>query len=388
MNVEVRVYKRYDTDILALHDSGYSITKMMTDAVTAYANGRPCHFFIDEILPFDMNDKKNVRLRLKINNNDYNTIRMLKDIKHGYRSNFCKQVLRNAMIQQNLACYFSSLSSLPLQEMNAKNLNIQAYPNLIMCNQYRRLTQKLNIMGNDITITHEKGYAYNSAKNIEIQQPNNTMAHLHHTKRIPQESRRSQSSLQQQAQNPSLPSYGNGSSSMPGYPNTPYGQNISPQMQTVQSMPNQQMSYMDSVAYQNINQDNAYTNYQNYSNMQSQKMQEQMPNMDIPQQNPPMLQYGNKASSMPGYSNAPYEQNADLQMQHPTQEANQQPQKSQMEQYIEPPVRSSVSQYNEPESIVPKNDTQVITEQKTEAEAVKDEDFDDSDSLMAIFDNL
>lgn len=229
MNIEVRVYKRYDTDILALHDAGYSITKMMTDAVIAYANGRPCHFFVDEILPFDMNDKKNVRLRLKINNNDYNTIRLLKDIKHGYKSNFCKQVLRNAMIQQNLTCYFSDMSFLPLHEANANNLNMQAYPNLIMCSQYRRLTQKLNIMGNDVTITHEKGYTYNPAENINNKQPKNSMPQSRPAIQPQQQEYRQPQIYQQVA-------YTQGYQQMPvlqpyAYADSPYGTMVQPLMQ-------------------------------------------------------------------------------------------------------------------------------------------------------------
>lgn len=158
MNVEIRIYKRYDTDLLSLHDAGYSVTKMMTEAVFAYANGLPFHLYIDELIPFDMNDKKSVRLRLKFKDSDRNVAALIRNVKHGYRSNFCKQVLRNALVCQNLFCYYTNASMLPLQEANIRTLNLHAFPGLKNCSDYRRMTQQLNILGRDITIQHTQGY--------------------------------------------------------------------------------------------------------------------------------------------------------------------------------------------------------------------------------------
>lgn len=171
MNIEIRIYKRYDTDLLSLHDAGYSITKMMQEAVSSYANGLPCHFFIDEMLPFDMNDKKSVRLRLKFKDNDYNTVNLIRNIKHGYRSNFCKQLLRNAFVQQNVLCYMSNSSTFQMHDINAKFLNLQAFPNLKMCSEYRREIHKLNFLGKEVVVKHEKGYKYRPNQNTFDTQP-------------------------------------------------------------------------------------------------------------------------------------------------------------------------------------------------------------------------
>lgn len=159
MNIEIRIYKRYDTDLLSLHDAGYSVTKMMAEAVSAYANGLPFRLFIDELVSFDMNDKKSIRLRLKFKDNDTKVATLIRNVKHGYRSNFCKQILRNAMIHQNLICYFSDTSLLSIHEANIRTVNLQAFPLIKKCSDYRRTTQQLNILGRDITIQHEKGYS-------------------------------------------------------------------------------------------------------------------------------------------------------------------------------------------------------------------------------------
>lgn len=105
--VEIRIYKLFDTDLVALADSGFPVCEMMKTAVICYANGSPANFIIDEPLYFDLNRKKNVRLRFNIPPNDQKTLQLLKNIKHGYRNSFCKMVLRDAMVRQNLSCYFA-----------------------------------------------------------------------------------------------------------------------------------------------------------------------------------------------------------------------------------------------------------------------------------------
>lgn len=163
MNIEIRIYKRYDTDLLALHDAGYSVNRMMAEALSSYANGMPCYFFLDSLVPFDLNDKNSVRLRLAIKNEDYNTINLIKNIKHGYRSNFCKQILRNALVQQNLICYIADPNFFVLQDANSRHMNPSLFPNMKLASDYRRITQTINVGKETVTVKHEKGYEYNQA---------------------------------------------------------------------------------------------------------------------------------------------------------------------------------------------------------------------------------
>lgn len=157
MYVEVRVYKRYDTDLLALHDSGYSLSTMMRAALVSYANGAPLHFFIDEITDFDLNGKKNIRVRIQVNDKERNAIALLQSIKHSYRSNFCKMVLRNAIIQQNLTCYFADSSFVRMHEINASQINTRMVQNLVPASEYRTLIQNYTLLGQNVQVQHEKG---------------------------------------------------------------------------------------------------------------------------------------------------------------------------------------------------------------------------------------
>lgn len=147
MNVEIRVYKRYDTDLLALHDCGFSLTKMMKDALVHYANGTPYHLYIDEYIPFDLSDKKSIRVRLSIKNDDMATISLLNATKKGYRSNFCKLILRNALLQQNLVCYLKDNSFMSVQQIDAMSIPFGAIQNVYTVSQYRMQRQVIQVAG-------------------------------------------------------------------------------------------------------------------------------------------------------------------------------------------------------------------------------------------------
>lgn len=155
MNVDVYIYKRFDTDLLALYDAGYSISSMIKESLIAYANKKPCFFFIDEMIEFNLNDKRSVRIRFKIN--DANTEKLLKNIKKGFKSNFCKQILRNALIQQNLSCYINNEALLSLQTENAIYLHLDQFSNVKTASHFKTLEKRITIMDKEIKITHNKG---------------------------------------------------------------------------------------------------------------------------------------------------------------------------------------------------------------------------------------
>lgn len=131
MMIEIRVYKLYDTDLVALVDNGYPVPKMMRDALISYANGESLLYYMDEHLYFDMNRKANARLRFEIPDSEEKAIHLIKNIKHGYRNSFCKMLLRNCLTQQNLAGYFADKDLLNLQitdEKNRQGENCQVIP--------------------------------------------------------------------------------------------------------------------------------------------------------------------------------------------------------------------------------------------------------------------
>lgn len=133
MVVEFRLYRRFDADLIALCRANYPVSAMIREAVTGYANGRPVHYYIDELTDFDLNDDKTVRSRFVVPNSDYKTCNMLKKVKYRCRNAFVKTVLRNSLIQQNITCFFVDDSLNYLKNVNDNFKNVYAFPNVTSC---------------------------------------------------------------------------------------------------------------------------------------------------------------------------------------------------------------------------------------------------------------
>ena len=157
MNVEIRIYKRFDTDILALHDAGFSIMRMMHDSLIAYATGKPFHILLEEMIPFKISDKSSIRTRLTINESVPEVKALLNAIKRGYRSNFCKQLLRNSIIQQNLPCYIDDTSFFSLHEKNAASFGDNILPGTVPSSMYRQKRVFTDVSGTEHEIKQKTG---------------------------------------------------------------------------------------------------------------------------------------------------------------------------------------------------------------------------------------
>lgn len=135
MIVEIRLYKRFDTDLVSLFDSGFPIASMLRDAVIGYANGKPVHYFIDKPVTLDNNNSRTVHTRFAVT--DGNTCYLLQHIKKGFRNTFCKDVLRNVLVQQNLSCFFDDTQLISMQNANMAGRNMYAFQNVIPCSQIK-----------------------------------------------------------------------------------------------------------------------------------------------------------------------------------------------------------------------------------------------------------
>lgn len=157
MQIQVYIYKRHDIDLLALADAGYSLSTMIKSAVCAYANEQPLFYYIDEVMPFDLNDKKSIRVIFRINKSDSKTFYMLNNIKHGKRGVFCKMILRNAIIQQNMAGFFADENLVNLHFSNLRNFNINMYSNVIPISSLKKNTE-YTFLNNTITIDRPQAF--------------------------------------------------------------------------------------------------------------------------------------------------------------------------------------------------------------------------------------
>lgn len=154
MVIEIRLYKRYDMDLVALVDAGYPVSTMIKESLIAYANGNPISYLIDENIAFDLNGKESVRTRIVIPESETNLIYLLKHIKHRTRNNFCKMVLRNALINQNLGAFFAVDSLFQLQKRDIDN-NILKYQNAIKLSTIKK-ERKIKFAGKVVTKKQNK----------------------------------------------------------------------------------------------------------------------------------------------------------------------------------------------------------------------------------------
>ncbi len=106
MVVEIRLYKRWDLDLIALKGAGYNMSQVFKHVISSYANMSPIHLYVDELINFEVDDIKSIHFRVSIPNADTNSCYMLKHIKKRYRNAFCKMLVRNALVQQNLNIFF------------------------------------------------------------------------------------------------------------------------------------------------------------------------------------------------------------------------------------------------------------------------------------------
>lgn len=122
MKVELRFYKRYDADLLSLHETGVSLSALTKAAVIAYANGQRARYMMPKCKSMNFDDRRTVRLRMSID--DQRTQELLSHIKNSYRNQFCKTVLRDALVTQCIGTYISSS-----YDLNAENGRLQEMMN-------------------------------------------------------------------------------------------------------------------------------------------------------------------------------------------------------------------------------------------------------------------
>lgn len=126
MDIEIKFYKLYDLDLVGLRELGYPVGDMAKQALIAYANGHPIHYFIDEHGLIPLNDKKSFRCRWSIK--DEKTIALLKNIKKRQRNSFLKMVLRDSIVGLNLSSYYTQKEYTDLEKQKLTGLQ-SAFPN-------------------------------------------------------------------------------------------------------------------------------------------------------------------------------------------------------------------------------------------------------------------
>lgn len=103
---DIRLYKRFDADLISLYAAGCSLGAMVREVLLTYAaDGAPVRIALDAVPPCDLDRIHSVRLRIKVT--EKNAVALLLRVKKGYRNAFCKALLRDALIYQNFGIFFT-----------------------------------------------------------------------------------------------------------------------------------------------------------------------------------------------------------------------------------------------------------------------------------------
>ena len=103
---DIRLYKRFDADLIALHENGYAVGALIKASLLAYASGKGLCLVLSETFSHDIRRDKSFRIRLDIK--DKQAAALLRRVKRGYRNAFCKALLRNTLSSQNLGVFFDN----------------------------------------------------------------------------------------------------------------------------------------------------------------------------------------------------------------------------------------------------------------------------------------
>lgn len=130
MLVEIRIYRRHDADLMMLRSYGANISKLMRMALDNFADGRRIKIRLPDAHFHDMSGCTMLRYRLNIQNPK--VVNLLKQIKKGYRNQFCKALLRDSLDCEPLGVYMETslieqensrvLSEAELLENNITNI--------------------------------------------------------------------------------------------------------------------------------------------------------------------------------------------------------------------------------------------------------------------------
>lgn len=106
MKLYLRFYTPHDVDLLHLKQQGISLSVFAKNALFAYAHGKDIKYLVPPTEGVKIYEYKVVRADVKIN--DKETIALLKSIQDYKLNVFVKQVMRNALVRQDLSSCFKS----------------------------------------------------------------------------------------------------------------------------------------------------------------------------------------------------------------------------------------------------------------------------------------
>lgn len=134
MKVEMKLYKSFDADFIALNENGISVPKLMKTVLEGYVRGNKPNIYIPQCKGLSLDGKKRY-MHIAIYIDDEKTIDFLKTkIKYRQRSAFIKTLTRSCIITPQVGVYFDNEDTINSQTRFNNELNLEKYENLYIAN--------------------------------------------------------------------------------------------------------------------------------------------------------------------------------------------------------------------------------------------------------------
>ena len=149
MKVSIKILRQFDSDLLMLREAGYSLSRLMRDSVSAFANGRNLKIHFDRADPnrFVFTDMKSYRFNLNFDDEDTKVAELLSHVEPRFKSAFCKTILRNALVTENICVFVDNKEAVNrLLHEDVTDVSIGRY---ILKGGHGRTAGRLKFYGDD-----------------------------------------------------------------------------------------------------------------------------------------------------------------------------------------------------------------------------------------------
>mgnify|MGYP004641235783 CR=1 FL=1 len=128
MKFDVRLYHSHDSDLIMLSSYGLHFSQLLRLALYNYARGNRIKYRLPGSKEY--NTKKACQLRFRVCISDPESIEVLNRVKDSYRSQFCRQLVRDMLDVIPLGVYFKDEDSI-MQETTRMELPAEVYEQTI-----------------------------------------------------------------------------------------------------------------------------------------------------------------------------------------------------------------------------------------------------------------
>lgn len=102
--INLRLYRRFDADLIALNEH-IPVNVVIEALLDAYAKGKRMRIIPEKCIPFNIGNRKGIHLTVTVRSEE--SSKLMAQIRPGFRNQFCKSILRDALVTDPLWVYFS-----------------------------------------------------------------------------------------------------------------------------------------------------------------------------------------------------------------------------------------------------------------------------------------